>query len=184
MSAIGSSIRALRRERGLSLRELSERTEFSIGFLSLVERGKSSLALTSLHKVARALGTDAGYFFATGDNGRGQPAPHVVYRSGEVELSTGTSRTYRLLGGRGFERLLEPMLVTIEPGDDLDQPFAHEGEEFAYVLQGELVYVIDGLEYRLGPGDSIHFPSTTPHSAHNRTSEPVEALWVLTPRMF
>jgi uncharacterized cupin superfamily protein len=66
----------------------------------------------------------------------------------------------------------------------IEEPYAHEAEEFVYVLAGELLFVIDGVDHRLGPGDSIHFQSTIPHSIHNDAGEPVEAVWVLTPRLF
>ncbi len=183
---IGAMIRALRTEQRLSLRELSELSGFSISFLSLVERGRSSLALTSLQTVARALGTNVASFFpderATPDRA---PRTHVARASGGTrQLSTGSPRTYRLLSGRGFNHILEPLLVTIEPSDTIEEPYTHEGEEFAYVLSGELLFVVDGVEHRLGPGDSIHLSSTVPHSIHNDAKEPVQALWVLTPRLF
>jgi transcriptional regulator with XRE-family HTH domain len=182
---IGSTIRALRQERGLSLRDLSRLTGFSISFLSLVERGRSSLALTSLQKVATALGTSVGAFFPDVQPAREAPAPHVARAGGGTsQLSTGSQRTYRLLSGRSFTRALEPMLVTVEPSETIEEPYAHEGEEFAYVLSGELLFVIDGVNHTIGPGDSIHFKSTTPHSIHNGGNEPVQAVWVLTPRLF
>ena len=132
---IGSTIRALRQERGLSLRDLSRLTGFSISFLSLVERGRSSLALTSLQKVATALGTSVGAFFPDVRPAREAPAPHVARAAGGTsQLSTGSQRTYRLLSGRSFTRALEPMLVTVEPSETIEEPYAHEGEEFAYVL--------------------------------------------------
>jgi transcriptional regulator with XRE-family HTH domain len=182
---IGATIRALRQERGLSLRDLSRLTGFSISFLSLVERGRSSLALTSLHKVATALGTSVASFFPAVGRAREATAPHVARASGGAsQLSTGSQRTYRILSGRGFSRVLEPLLVTVEPSDTIEEAYAHAGEEFAYILSGELLFVIDGVDNRLGPGDSIHFDSTVPHSIHNDTDAPVEALWVLTPRLF
>lgn len=182
---IGATIRALRHERGLSLRDLSRLTGFSISFLSLVERGRSSLALTSLHKVATALGTSVASFFPAVGRAREVTAPHVARASGGAsQLSTGSQRTYRILSGRGFSRVLEPLLVTVEPSDTIEEAYAHAGEEFAYILSGELLFVIDGVDHRLGPGDSIHFDSTVPHSIHNDTDAPVEALWVLTPRLF
>lgn len=182
---IGATIRALRQERGLSLRDLSRLTGFSISFLSLVERGRSSLALTSLHKVATALGTSVASFFPAVGRAREATAPHVARASGGAsQLSTGSQRTYRILSGRGFSRVLEPLLVTVEPSDTIEEAYAHAGEEFAYILSGELRFVIDGVDNRLGPGDSIHFDSTVPHSIHNDTDAPVEALWVLTPRLF
>ena len=100
------------------------------------------------------------------------------------QLSTGSQRTYRILSGRSFSRVLEPLLVTVEPSDTIEEAYAHAGEEFAYILSGELLFVVDGVDHRLGPGDSIHFESTVPHSIHNDTDAPVEALWVLTPRLF
>jgi transcriptional regulator with XRE-family HTH domain len=182
---VGATIRALRQERGLSLRDLSRLTGFSISFLSLVERGRSSLALTSLHKVATALGTSVGSFFPVVGPARESTAPHVSRAAGGAsQLSTGSQRTYRILSGRGFSRVLEPLLVTVEPSETIEEAYTHAGEEFAYLLSGELLFVIDGIEHRLGPGDSIHFDSTVPHSIHNETDATVEAVWVLTPRLF
>jgi transcriptional regulator with XRE-family HTH domain len=182
---IGTTIRALRHERGFSLRDLSRLTGFSISFLSLVERGRSSLALTSLHKVATALGTSVASFFPDVARARETNVPHVARASsGGGQLSTGSQRTYRLLSGRGFRRVLEPLLVTVEPSETIEEAYAHAGEEFAYILSGELLFVIDDVDHRLGPGDSIHFESTVPHSIHNDTDAPVAAVWVLTPRLF
>jgi transcriptional regulator with XRE-family HTH domain len=185
LDEIGSTIRALRQEQGLSLRDLSRLTGFSISFLSLVERGRSSLALTSLQKVATALGTSVASFFPDVGQAREAAVPHVVRAlGGASQLSTGSQRTYRLLSGRSFTRVLEPMVVTVEPSETIEEPYAHEGEEFAYVLSGELLFVIDGVHHTIGPGDSIHFQSSIPHSIHNSGGEPVQAVWVLTPRLF
>lgn len=185
IAAVGAAIRTLRRRRGLSLRDLSRLTGFSIGFLSLVERGQSSLALTSLYKVAKALDSDVGHFFRqNGDGPDSHPLPHVHRASEPSEVAiAGGSRTYRLLSGRASDRALEPLLVTVEPTESIEEPYNHEGEEFAYVLTGELLFVVDGAEYRLAAGDSIHFAATVPHAIHNDTGAPVQALWVLTPRL-
>jgi transcriptional regulator with XRE-family HTH domain len=180
--AIGAEIRRLRRDRGMPLRELSARTGLSTGFLSLVERGLSSLALTSLYTVAQALDTDVGHFFPQPDRGQPpHPLPHIG-RGGEVETTiTSSRRTYRLLSPRAPGKVLEPLLVTIQPTDTDTEPYAHDGEEFCYVLEGELTYVIEDREHRLGTGDSIHMRSTTPHAIRNDSGKPVEAVWVLTP---
>ena len=185
IAAVGAAIRTLRRRRGLSLRDLSRLTGFSIGFLSLVERGQSSLALTSLYKVAKALDSDVGHFFqANGGAPDSHPLPHVRRASETSEIAiAGGNRTYRLLSGRAPDRVLEPILVTVEPTEAIEEPYNHEGEEFAYVLAGELLFVVNGTEYRLGAGDSIHFAATVPHAIHNDTGAPVQALWVLTPRL-
>jgi len=79
--------------------------------------------------------------------------------------------------------VLEPLLVTVQPTETVEEPYSHDGEEFAYVLDGELLYIIAGKQYRLRAGDSIYFPATVPHAIHNDAGQPARVLWVLTPRL-
>ncbi|MDR5698007.1 MAG: cupin domain-containing protein, partial [Armatimonadota bacterium] len=81
-------------------------------------------------------------------------------------------------------RNLEPLLVTLPPRLQRQEPFGHTGEEFAYVLSGRMTIVVDGEAYDLGPGDSIHFSSRSLHTFENPTDEPTVAVWVLTPKIF
>ena len=184
LAAVGSTIRALRRERGLSLRDLSRMSGLSTGFLSMVERGHSSLALTSLNNVAKALNVDLVELFPPGRKVRkAHPLPHVSRAEEDGQVSIASSqRVYKVLSPRAPDLVLEPLLVTVQPGSDMQEPYAHDGEEFAYVLDGEIMFIVEGVEYRLGPGDSIHVLSTVPHAIHNDTGKPVRILWVLTPR--
>jgi transcriptional regulator with XRE-family HTH domain len=184
LAAVGSTIRALRRERGLSLRDLSRMSGLSTGFLSMVERGHSSLALTSLNNVAKALNVDLVELFPPGRKVRkAHPLPHVSRAEEDGQVSIASSqRVYKVLSPRAPDLVLEPLLVTVQPGSDMQEPYAHDGEEFAYVLDGEIMFIVEGVEYRLGPGDSIHLLSTVPHAIHNDTGKPVRILWVLTPR--
>ena len=184
LAAVGSTIRALRRERGLSLRDLSRMSGLSTGFLSMVERGHSSLALTSLNNVAKALNVDLVELFPPGRKVRkAHPLPHVSRAEEDGQVSIASSqRVYKVLSPRAPDLVLEPLLVTVQPGSDMQEPYAHDGEEFAYVLDGEIMFIVEGVEYRLGPGDSIHLLSTVPYAIHNDTGKPVRILWVLTPR--
>jgi transcriptional regulator with XRE-family HTH domain len=183
---VGKAIREVRNRRGLSLRELSELSGFSISFLSLVERGKSSLALTSLQKVANALGTDVPSLFPSEfAQEHSGPLPYVQRASDTNELTIENSeRTYRLLSGRAPDRVLEPILETVPPTGSVVDPYGHHGEEFVYVLEGTLTCIVDGVEYELTPGDSIHYPALLPHATVNRGSETARALFVCTPRFF
>jgi transcriptional regulator with XRE-family HTH domain len=184
VAAVGKAIRTLRKEKGLSLRELSRLAGLSTSFLSMVERGRSSLALTSLNNVAKALDTDLADLFESERKVRvSHPLPHVSRAEEDGRLSIASSqRVYRVLSPRAPGLVFEPLLVTVRPHSDLEEPYSHEGEEFAYVIEGELVFAIQGEEYRLGPGDSIHLLSTVPHAIRNETDEPAKILWVLTPR--
>jgi transcriptional regulator with XRE-family HTH domain len=182
---IGSTIRRLRRERGLSLRDLGRSTGFSISFLSQVERGRSSISLTSLHTLAISLGVEMSEFFP---ERLVEPAAlaRVNRRTGDSRLPIRGAHTYRLLGAAGFDRSLEPLLVTIAPDEEADprDDYAHDGEEFAYVLSGELVFTVDGVEHTLEAGDCIHWKSTVPHLVRNGGAVSAEVVWVLTPRLF
>jgi len=182
--AVGKAIRTLRKEKGLSLRELSRRAGLSTSFLSMVERGHSSLALTSLNNVAKALDTDLADLFVSERKVRvSHPLPHVSRAKEDDQLSIASSQhVYRVLSPRAPGLVFEPLLVTVRPKSDLEEPYSHEGEEFAYVIEGELLFTIHGEEYRLGPGDTIHLLSTVPHAIRNDTDEPAKILWVLTPR--
>jgi transcriptional regulator with XRE-family HTH domain len=193
LRTIGAAIRSRRQELTMSLRELSKQSGLSIGFLSLVERGRSSPALTSLSNVAKALGVELSSFFPAEEEEQNEaeetkqrvsPLPYVNRANDAAKLSIILSqRIYKMLSPRIPGLVLEPIFVTVQPGDTIDEPYSHEGEEFAYVLSGELVFIVDGVEYRLGPGDSIHFRSTVSHTMRNDTDEPVQAIWVLTPRL-
>ncbi|MBX5485427.1 MAG: cupin domain-containing protein [Mycolicibacterium hassiacum] len=178
--AIGAVIRSIRKEQGLSLRDVAERTGFSVSFLSLVERGKSSLALTSVYKLARALGVDVATFFAAAPEP--EPLPHVTRAAGRSDelVIEGSDHTYRLLSGRSAEREMEPLLVTLDPSDPVPEPVSHDGDEFVYVLSGTIRFMIGGREYDLFAGDSVYFRASIEHSHKiDPQSGPVTALWVL-----
>lgn len=206
---IGYHVRAFRNELGLSLRGLSERSGLSIGFLSQLERGMSSIGLTTLRDLAAVLGHSITEFFdespivnQRADNRGGadvistvrppRPAAQSPDRYFTLTRSTGEhssefisgQRTYRLLSKRAPELILEPMLVSIAPGGTVAELETHGGEEFAYVLEGELCYAVEGVEHRLYPGDSLHLLSAIPHSLRNDTDAMTVVVSVVTPRLF
>ncbi|MQA03326.1 MAG: cupin domain-containing protein [Streptosporangiales bacterium] len=204
---IGHHVRTFRTELGLSLRALAERSGLSIGFLSQLERGLSSISLTALRDLADTMGRDITEFFdetavgsdpvaaeedATEPAARDSEQPvspkryFTLMRAGGEQSSQYVSgqRTYRMLSKRAPELVLEPMLVHIAPGGELDEMETHAGEEFAYVLEGELVYTVDGTAHRLGQGDSLHLKSSIPHSLHNDTDSVTVVVSVVTPRLF
>jgi transcriptional regulator with XRE-family HTH domain len=182
--AVGKAIRTLRKEKGLSLRELSRLAGLSTSFLSMVERGRSSLALTSLNNVAKALDTDLADLFISERKVRvSHPLPHVSRAEEDGRLAIASSqRVYKVLSPRAPGLILEPLLVTVQPNSGFEEPYNHEGEEFAHVIEGELIFTVDGEDHHLGPGDSIHLLSTVPHAIRNDADEPAKVLWVLTPR--
>lgn len=186
---VGQRIRHFRTEKGLSLRGLADLTGLSIGFLSQLERGLCSISLTALRDLSASLGQPMADFFAAGDDLErldGEPTVFTLRRAeeGPGETYVSGQRTYHLLSGRAAGLLLEPMLVHVAPGGEVEEEYGHAGEEFAYVLRGELLYTVDGTEYRLRPGDSVHLRSTVPHRLHNDTDDVTTVVSVVTPRLF
>ncbi|WP_405149724.1 cupin domain-containing protein [Sphaerisporangium sp. NBC_01403] len=190
--AVGARMRRFRKERGLTLRGLSTRSGLSIGFLSQVERGISSIGLTALNGVAAALDRSVAEFFdddqqADGDRATVARLPsHFTLTRAATAAAEYVSgqQTYRMLSARGPSLVLEPLLVHIAPGGRREDAYGHAGEEFAFVLDGELLYEVDGVEHRLYPGDSVHLRSTVPHAMYNDTDRVTTVVSVVTPRLF
>ncbi|HEX5542047.1 MAG TPA: cupin domain-containing protein [Micromonospora sp.] len=188
---VGARMRQFRTDRGLTLRGLAARSGLSIGFLSQVERGVSSIGLTALNSVAAALDRPVAEFFEDGPpDAEKTEEPHLPAHftltradSGAIEYVSG-QQTYRMLSDRGPNLVLEPMLVHIAPGGRREEAYGHGGEEFAYVVRGELLYEVDGVEHRLYPGDSVHLRSTVAHRIYNDTDEVTMVVSVVTPRLF
>ena len=208
---VGHHVRTFRKELGLSLRGLSERSGLSIGFLSQLERGLTSIGLTTLRDLASTLGRDITEFFdeaalesAAAQDGTDADVISTAIRpktpdatrdsihryftltraSGEhTSQYISGERTYRMLSKCASGLVLEPMIVSIAPGSHSEVE-VHAGEEFAYVLQGELCYTVEEVEHRLFPGDSLHLKSSIPHSLYNDTDEVTVVVSVVTPRLF
>lgn len=191
---VGARMRQFRTEKGLTLRGLAARSGLSIGFLSQVERGISAIGLTALGSVASALGRNVADFFhnetppeaSNSHHADAELPPHFTLTRHQAPGTQYVSgqQTYQLLSERGKNLVLEPMLVHIAPGARKGDAYGHAGEEFAYVVEGELVYEVEGVAYRLYPGDSLHLRSSTPHQLYNDTGRVTTVVSVVTPRLF
>ncbi|ABO50086.1 Cupin 2, conserved barrel domain protein [Desulforamulus reducens MI-1] len=180
MEEIFEKVRTLRNQKNMTLKDLSEKTGLSVSFLSQVERGTSSLAITSLKKIADALNVHIASFFANYSN------TNFTTRADEQKSFKieGSSTEYIRLSGEFHGRNLEPLLVTFAPGQVQPNTFCHPGEEFYYVLEGAVIFNVDGKEILVKEGDTIHFPSTLPHFWINPLQQKTKVLCVLTPVIF
>lgn len=178
--SVGDTIRTLRARSELTLRQVSERTGLSPSYLSSVERSLASPSIASLQKLATAFGTNV---LALMSDSYEPPNTPVVRVADRRMLNRGKGVTIEDLSTAGSN--LEPLLFTIQPGAGSDGPLSHEGEEFLYVLCGQVIIRLDGTDdYALQPGDSMAFESPRPHQFSNVGVEPVTVLWVNTPRTF
>ncbi|RFU66868.1 cupin domain-containing protein [Peribacillus saganii] len=180
MEEVSKRIRELRNEKKLTLKDLAEKTGLSVSFLSQVERASSSIAITSLKKIADAFEVPITSFFEDYAN-KNYKVPVEEQKSFRIE---GSGSVYTRLGGEFSGRSIEPMLVTFPQGQPYEKTFSHPGEEFYYILEGVLLFEVDGKEYLMKAGDSIHFPSQLPHSVKNPIDKDAKVLSVVTPVIF
>jgi transcriptional regulator with XRE-family HTH domain len=174
---IGRKIHALRKAKEMTLQQLSDASGLSASFLSQVERDLASPTVISLAHIAHALGVGASYFFPP------PPSEDLVVRSYErhpFRLEQGRV-VYAKLGGDFAGRALEPLLVTYPPKFE-SEVFSHEGEEFLYVLEGQVKVFLDDNEYCLNAHDSMHFLSQHVHRLENPNDTPAQVIFVNTPK--
>lgn len=185
VSAVGLRIRELRRARRLTLEALSQASGLSKSFLSDIERGRCDITLTSLQRIAQALGVPLGYFFRIEEDDLAGPKIVRAHQRREFRIAGTAYTLYSNLTALWPDKELEAVLVTLLPNRrHRVTPYGHPGEEFGFILEGTLTVIYGDREYTLGPGDSIHMRSSVPHNWENRTDQPVRALWVVTPPIF
>lgn len=172
--AVGRRIRALREERGFSLRALGERCGLSANAISLIERGENSPTVSSLHLLAQALRVSITDFFETGHE------QAVVFVRPDTRLRASADGVVMESLGIGLpNQQLEPFLITLAPGSgNLDQPITHAGEEFVYCLQGTLEYTIQDHVYHLDPGTALLFDAQRDHCFFNAGTGPAVVLMI------
>lgn len=176
---VGALIRARRRQQHMTLMELGEAAEVSVGYLSQVERDHATPSLGTLAQIARALGVTIDYFVAS-------PATHnALTRTGERNRFSldGSSIMYERLGADFPGNQLSSFLMTVPPGYR-SETVAHEGEEILFVLEGAITQMLDGEEMLMQAGDSLHFRGNRPHSWSNHTDQPARLLWTGTLALF
>jgi DNA-binding transcriptional MerR regulator/quercetin dioxygenase-like cupin family protein len=174
----GQRFRRLRTRRGLSLAQVAHATKVSVGFLSALERGQMRSSISTLRRIARFYRTNILSLFETAAEN-----PRLVRSSQRKVLETTPGVRMELLAWG--QTAMEPHLFRIKPGGGSGESYSHEGEEFLHVLRGDFeIWLSDHEHYRLKPGDSLYFESSTPHRWRNPGRSETCLLWVNTPPTF
>jgi DNA-binding transcriptional MerR regulator/quercetin dioxygenase-like cupin family protein len=174
----GQRFRRLRTRRGLSLAQVARATKVSVGFLSALERGQMRSSISTLRRIARFYRTNILSLFETAAEN-----PRLVRRTQRKILETTPGVRMELLAWG--QTAMEPHLFRIKPGGGSGESYSHEGEEFLHILRGEFEIWLNSKEhYRLEPGDSLYFESSTPHRWRNPGRSETWLLWVNTPPTF
>jgi len=180
---VGEKVREIREQRGLSLQEMAERTGYSSAILSQIENHMISPPLGALIKIAKALGVKVGTFF-----GEDPREPFTIVRHHERKhVSRFASKegvfygySYESLGFDKKDRHMEPFLVTLEPATVKSERLStHDGEEFIFILEGEMEVILGKHKDILHPGDCIYYESTIPHRVQCHRGAPTKILAVI-----
>lgn len=173
---VGIHLKEFRSERGLSLRALAELCDLSPNTISLIERGVTSPSVSTLHRLATALGVPINAFFT-------EPVERmevILTRGGERARSGSASVILESIGYGLEQQACDPFLVTLEAGAGSgSRQMMHSGHELIFCLEGELDYEIAGEHHRLRPGDALLFHADLPHRWHNPNDEPVSFLLIM-----
>lgn len=172
---IGEKVKELRNKKGLTLKTMSEKTGLSTGFLSQFERGITTIAVEHLSTIAAVLNVKINYFFDD------EEEKELIIRSYDQPFVRQLNKTiYKSLSRYPEDKMLSPQLIELLPKDEHQHPdiYAHQGEEFIYVLEGILTLIIEEDIFKLYPGDSAHYLSTQKHNWDNQTNKVVRFITI------
>ncbi len=181
--SVGLKVKQLRMQQNMTLKELSQKTTLSASYLSLLERGQTSVTLVSMQNIAKALEVHPSIFLDEPN-----PSSSHVIREHEQQVfrlkNEADSIFYSLAVSLPDQNLLmSPMIKVLLPESPGKSPstYTHENEEMGYVLEGVLnLYYLD-RECQLYPGDFFHFSSTQPHCLINYSSKLTKIFYVTIP---
>lgn len=181
--SIGERIKKSRNDKSLSLRELATMVDLSASFLSQIEQGKASPSIENLKKIANSLDVRVSYLIEDEEIKKNSELIRAEERH-RVE-SVDSKTMISLLTSSNIEKSMEPILYEIEPGGESGRNYYnHFGEEFIFILEGELDIFIEEVRYTLKKGDSFYFKSSQNHRFKNSSKSITKALWVVNPPTF
>jgi transcriptional regulator with XRE-family HTH domain len=173
---VSSRLRELRESRGISMRTLATRSGLSANALSMIERGKTSPSVSTLYKLASALGVPITAFFGA----ESEKKQIVFLKSDERTRLSFTRGVFEALGGEQFAGLVAPFMLTMDSGASSGpNDIVHSGHEFVFCLRGHLEYMVEKQTFRLEPGDSLLFASKLRHRWKNPSNTVTNALIII-----
>ncbi len=175
---IGAKLKELRILKGLTQEELADRAELSKGFISQLERDLTSPSIATLMDILQCLGTSIGEFFNE------TPEEQIVFGKTDYfeKHDQELKNEIKWIIPNAQKNMMEPILLTLEPGGTIYPDNPHEGEEFGYVLQGNISIHIGSKTYKAKKGESFYFVSDKKHYLSSKAGAVL--IWVSSPPSF
>ncbi len=177
---LGGQIRDLRKSKGITQTHLAQETGRSIGYISQLERGLSSVSIPVLKKISDVLGVNISWFFHTDDTLSDQENNFVVRKDNRRQLSFSDGEIKEELLSKKMNGAFIMILTTLAPGAKTDdQSRERVGDESGYIRRGEAKFTIQGEPLTLFEGDTFSVGVDDAFQIENATQEPLEVIWVL-----
>lgn len=177
---IGSKIKQLRLENGLTQQELTNRLELTKGYISQIERNISSPSLETFFSILEVLGTDPTAFFSRLKDEQVVHTEEDFYWQEDEELK----HLIKWIVPNALKFEMEPIIIELEPGGKSKTDNPHEGEEFGYCLEGEITLVLNKTKHIVKKGQTFYYRANREHYLVNNTNKIAKILWISTPPMF
>jgi len=179
---LGADLRALRKARGVTLSDLSDRLGRSVGWLSQVERDLSEPSIDDLRQIGKALNAPLSMLF--GHNAApADEVGYVVRHGARRKIGSGAAGLVEELLSPDLTDDFEMVHSTFEPHSRIGAPVCRPTQEVGYMISGKLDLIIDGREFTVHPGDSFRIRGET-HEWINPYDEPAVAIWVIAPPVY
>ena len=175
---IGKKIRQLRLQNDLTLEDLASRSELTKGFLSQLERNLTSPSISTLEDILEALGTNLSEFFHE------EEEEQIVFTAKDFFVDKQEEYQIEWIVPNAQKNEMEPILLTLPPKGKSYEMVSHLGEEFGYVLKGNITLVRDNKKYKLKAKETFYLNGKTSHYLYNHGNTEALVLWVSTPPMF
>jgi len=178
---IGNKIKELRTLRNLNVKQLAELVECSPSLISQLERGKTDPSISMLKKIADALNVNIVDFFMT--ELEDSDIVTRVHERVDIQLNRWDARIQSLVKTVRNKKM-QPFYTVIKKGGGSHGMYSHDGEEFGYIIQGQMDLILNDKIFTIKEGESFYFSSKIPHNWGNSSDKDVIVLWVITPPTF
>jgi transcriptional regulator with XRE-family HTH domain len=177
---IGTKIRTLRLGNNLTQEELAGRLDLTKGYISQLENNLTSPSLQTLFSLLEVLGTDIHEFF-----GREEELK-VIYKKEDfiVKQNNDLKHIVSFIAPNALQYEMEPIIIDLEPGGQSVMNDPHPGEEFGYVLEGQVTLVLNKKRVVVRKGEVFYYPANKEHYLINNSHQSAKVLWISTPPNF
>jgi len=175
---IGKKIKRLRMLVNLTQKELADRCELTKGYISQLENDLTSPSITTLVDILSALGTDLKTFF------NDEVQDKIVFSESDFIEKVSEESTLNWLVPNAQKNNMEPVMMELNPNCSTNEDMPHEGEEFGFVLSGEIEITLGKNRHVCKKGESFYFVADRVHIIRNNKQKIAKFIWISSPPNF